>query len=74
MKPPFPPVRNNNVVWDMIRLVDVENIAIFIDILRKKIEKVRPNKRPRLDEVSINANISATSAKVLKLAIVILKK
>ena len=64
----FPPIRNNNVVWDRIRLVDADNITLFLEKLRKKNESLRPNKRPRLYEVDIYDNISATSAKVMKLA------
>ena len=71
MEPPiWPNTRNNTEVWDNIRLVDSQKIETFLDNLRLKNERARPNKRPRLDEVDIYDNISVTSAKVMKLATV----
>ena len=69
LNPPyFPPTADNQLVWDEIIAVDQNNLNIYLDNLQKKKERVRPNKRERLDSVDIYDKISQSSAKVIKLS------
>ena len=66
--PYFPPTRGNNIFLNEIITVDENNPIIYLDNLQKKKERVRPNKRERLDSVDIYDKISQSSAKVTKLS------
>ena len=59
MDPPYsPPTLDNKLVWDDIKTVDENNLNIYLDNLQKKKDRVRPNKRKRLDSVDIFDKIS----------------